>query len=110
MGKISNAEFSGSSGTYSFEVYPIDTTFNPIGAVYIFTRRSVNSDGKGVHEFVYIGQTDSLGNRIPRHEKWPDIRRNQANCICVHVDRDESSRLRKETDLRGCYATPCNDQ
>ncbi len=111
MGKISDATFTGKSGTqYNFEVYTTDTTFNAVGAVYIFSKRAVGLNGIGTHTPLYIGQTESLAVRIPNHEKWPCVNRNGCNCICVHVDGNEDSRLNKETDLRAAYGTPCNDQ
>ena len=110
MAKIADATFSGKTGSYSFNVYSIDTTFKPIAAVYIFTKRTVDSSGKGSHQFIYIGQTDSLSDRIPNHEKWPCIRRNGANCICVHQDDNERPRVSKEADLLAANKTPCNDQ
>lgn len=110
MSKIADATFEGSNGSYCFGVYPVDTSFKAVGAVYIFTQRTEDAAGKGTHSFLYIGQTDSLADRLPRHEKWPCARRNGVNCICVHVDNDEGSRLYKETDLRAANNTPCNDQ
>lgn len=110
MAKITDATFKGQLGTYPFEVFPIDQQFNDVGAVYIFTKRTVDAAGKGNHKFIYIGQADSLKDRIPNHEKWPCVNRNGANCICVHRDDDEDSRLSKETDLRAGNQTPCNLQ
>lgn len=110
MAKIAGATFKGKTGSYSFEVYPADTTFNSVGAVYIFTKRVVGADGKGTHTLLYIGQTESLKDRIPNHEKWPCAVRNEVNCICVHRDDDEDSCLAKETDLRAANDTLCNDQ
>lgn len=110
MAKIADATFNGKSGRYGFEVFPIDAAFNSVGAVYIFTKRVVDSSGKGTHELLYIGETESLANRIPTHEKWPSIRRHGANCICVHRDDNSNSRLNKETDLRAASPTPCNNQ
>jgi hypothetical protein len=110
MAKIADATFKGKIGNYSFEVYPTDTSFNAVGAVYIFTKRKVGSDSKGTHILLYIGQTDSLNDRIPNHEKWPCANRNGVNCICIHREDSETSRLDKETDLRDENDTPCNDQ
>src|SRR5258708_7060330 len=106
MAKIADATFRGESGNYGFEVYGVDTTFNAVGAVYVFSHREVGSDGKGLHTLLYIGQTDSLKDRIPDHEKWPCARRHGVNCICVHREAHEKSRLQKETDLRGENNTP----
>jgi hypothetical protein len=110
MGKIADATFKGKTGSYKFEVYSADTSFNDVGAVYIFTKRTVGSDGKGTHEFLYIGQTESLRDRIPNHEKWECATFNGVNCICVHRDDSETSRLDKESDLIAGNSTPCNDQ
>ena len=110
MAKIADATFKGESGSYDFEVYPADTSFNAVGAVYIFTKRTVGADGKGSHTLLYIGQTDSLKDRIPDHEKWPCAQRNGVNCVCAHRDDDEDSRLTKEADLLAAIDTPCNDQ
>jgi hypothetical protein len=110
MSKIADATFNGKTASYRFEVYTADTTFNAVGAVYIFTKRTVRPDGKGSHNLLYVGQTDSLKDRIPNHEKWPCAERNGVNCICVHRDDSESSRLDKETDLRAANSTLCNDQ
>jgi hypothetical protein len=110
MAKVANATFKGKMGSYSFEVYSSDTSFNAVGAVYIFTKRTVDVEGKGSHAILYIGQTDSLKSRIQNHEKWPCVKRNGVNCICVHRDDNEDSRLAKETDLLEANATPCNDQ
>jgi predicted GIY-YIG superfamily endonuclease len=110
MGKIADATFEGKFGTYAFEIYTTDTIFNSVGAVYIFSKRDVNLDGSGKHSFLYIGQTHSLKERIPNHEKWHCVRSYGTNCICVHRDNDANSRLRKEIDLRAVNKTPCNAQ
>jgi hypothetical protein len=110
MAKIVDATFKGENASYDFEVYSIDTTFNAVGAVYIFTKRTVDPSGKGTHTFIYIGQTDSLADRIPQHEKWPCIKRNNSNCICTHRDDSEQSRLKKEADLIAGHDTPCNKE
>lgn len=110
MAKIADVTFNGRQGQYKFEVYPLGTSFNAVGAVYIFTKRTTDVSGKGTHAFIYIGQTDSLKNRMPNHEKLPCINRNGANCVCVHPDDNETSRLKKETDLRAENSTSCNDQ
>jgi hypothetical protein len=110
MPKIADATFNGKSGSYEFEVYPLDTAFNAVGAVYVFTKRTVDASGRGTHALIYIGQTDSLAGRIPNHEKLPCARQHGANYICVHRDDNEQSRLGKKTDLRAAFATPCNDQ
>jgi hypothetical protein len=109
MGKIADVTLKGQSSSYQFEAYPIDATFNAVGAVYVFTKRTVDPSGSGSHTPIYIGQTDSLADRIPNHEKWPCIKRENANCICVQLDDSERSRLQKEADLITAYHPPCNE-
>ena len=108
MSKIADATFHGKTGTYSFGVYTPDTVFIDVGAVYIFSKRVVGTDGRGTHTFLYIGETHSLADRIPYHEKWPCVQRNGGNCICVHQDDNASSRKAKEKDLLDAHYTPCN--
>ena len=108
MSKIADATFRGQTGTYNFGVYSTDTLFIDVGAVYIFSKRIVGSDGTGTHTFLYIGQTNSLEERIPYHEKWPCVQRNGVNCICVHQDDDLHSRITKEIDLLAVNNPPCN--
>ena len=110
MGKIADATFKGKFGTYAFEVYTTDTVFNSVGAVYIFSKRTIDSEGTGKHMFLYIGQTHSLKDRIPNHEKSNCARNYGINCICVHRDNDANSRLHKELDLLSVNKTPCNAQ
>lgn len=110
MGKIADATFKGKFGTYAFEVYTTDTVFNSVGGVYIFSKRSIGLDGKGTHMFLYIGQTNSLRDRILNHDRLPCVRRHGVNCICVHRDSDANSRQRKELDLLSVNKTPCNAQ
>jgi hypothetical protein len=111
MSKIATATFKGASGTaYDFEAWTTDTTFSQVGAVYVFTKRTVGADGKGSHTLLYIGQTDNLANRIPNHEKWSCANKNGVNCICTHRDNSEKSRIAKETDLINANNTPCNKE
>lgn len=110
MAKIADATFQGKTDTYDFGVYTMDTVFIDVGAVYIFSKRVVDSDGRGRHTLLYIGQTDSLEDRIPYHEKWLCAQQYGVNCICVHQDDDANSRRKKERDLRDANPTPCNTE
>ncbi len=49
MAKITDVTINGKNDSWSFEVYPSDETFDAVGAVYIFTKRTVNDSGKGSH-------------------------------------------------------------
>lgn len=110
MGKIADLTLTGASGTkYVFVVYSADTEFRPAAAVYDFTKRSTK-DGTATHQSLYVGQTDSLQDRIPNHEKWPCVRKHGCNCICVHLESNEKRRLAIEADLIKALRPPCNDQ
>lgn len=108
MGKISDAMFVGASGAkYRFEAFTLDSKFENIGAVYIFKKRT-EKDGRGVQSFLYVGQTREMEDAMFRHEKWSCLELNGVNCVCVHVDEDQASRLNKEKDLLQANNTPCN--
>jgi predicted GIY-YIG superfamily endonuclease len=110
MAKIADATFAGVSGAkHTFEVYAVGTTFNAVGAVYIFTKRTLAQDGTGVHTFVYIGQTGNLSERFDNHHKAQCITNKSPNCICVQVENNEQTRRAIETDLCRAHRTPCND-
>jgi hypothetical protein len=109
MAKIADAEWNGQSGTkYNFAIYPLGTKFKAVGAVYIFTKRTVKSDGTGSHDFIYIGQTGDLSTRFDNHHKDSCIEKHGANCVCIHLNSNESQRLDIETDLVRHHNPPCN--
>ena len=110
MGKIADATFNGRIGQYRFGVYTLDTDFKEIGAVYIFTKRTIDATGRGTHDFLYIGETDNLSRPILNDEKWPCLQRNGVTHICVHVEEGAAARFTKKTDLTALHSTPCNDQ
>ena len=47
MARIADATFAGKKGKYGFTIYPSTTTFKAVAAVYIFTKRTVDSSGRG---------------------------------------------------------------
>jgi hypothetical protein len=110
MSKLADLIVEGESGTkYKFEVYSRETTFNHVSAVYLLTKRTQKSDGTGTHEFLYVGETGDLGTRFDDHHKQDCFDRKGANCICVHRDGNEKSRLATESDLLAARNWPCND-
>ena len=111
MAKIADAVFTGGSGTkYNFEVYTVGQEFNAVGAVYVFTTRILNQQQRrGVHTFAYVGQTGDLSERFDNHHKAQAINNCNPNCICVHVENNEHSRLAIERDLIAGHTTRCND-
>ena len=108
MTKLATMTVAGKSGPYSFNVYPIDTAFADVGAVYLVTKRTRKADGRMVHDFIYVGETDDLKERFLSHHKEDCFKRNGANCICTHRDSSATSRRKKEADLLANHKTPCN--
>ena len=110
MSKIEDFAFYGASGgQYIFQVYPIGTEFKDIGAVYIFTRREINSRGGVIHNLLYIGRSNSLPRRLTSlHHKWEGVLRNRGNCVCVYSESNDSDRNRIEDDLIRKYLPPLN--
>ena len=97
--------WTGPSGkVYSYEIHPIDTTWNDVPGNYIFAKES----SPRRWDAVYIGQTLSLKDRLFYHEALPCIRRNGGTHTHIHVNRDSQARLDEESDLLANYTTPCN--
>lgn len=99
----------GKSGqTYEFECWPMDQSFNAVGAVYAVTRRYQDDNGNWKHKVLYVGETGDLSTRFDDHHKADCFANNKANRICTHLEDDEDSRLAIEDDLIKQYDPPCN--
>lgn len=110
MARISDVALSGLSGrTYRFGVFPLDAHFRNMGAVYVFSHRTLDSTGNENHAPVYIGQTGVLSDGLPDHKNRSNIKENKANCVCIHIDWDERLRARIEKDLMVYYNPPGNN-
>ena len=109
MAKLGTMSIEGSSGSsYAFDLYPLNTNFKELGGVYVFTKRVPKSDGGGSHTYLYVGQTGDLSSRFTDHHKEECMDSHGANCICIHLDSSEDSRLTKEGDILGAHDWPCN--
>lgn len=107
--KLGTITLTGKSGAeYKFNVYPRDTKFKTLGAVYYVSKRYKKKDGSYSHKDVYIGQTEDLSQRFTSHNEEDCFNKHNANCISVHTDDNEKSRLKKEEDLVANYTPPCN--
>ena len=102
-------ELTGASGKkYAFLVYPLGTTFKPLGGVYAVTRAAANPSGGQTHSIVYIGQTGDLSERFDAHHKGECFGRRGGTHMCVQVEGNERVRLAIESDLIANYNPPCN--
>ena len=105
--KISEAIFRGKKTLYNFEVFPIDVEFEATPAVYIISKRKLDSSGKAHHSLICIGQTDSIVNELKRHKKGKCVKKLKANVISLLVNKEENERLKIEEDLKTAHTIPC---
>lgn len=77
--------------------------------VYIITKRVAKAGGGGSHTYLYVGETGDLSTRFDGHHKQECFDEHGANCIGIHLDASEDSRLEKESDLHDAGEWPCND-
>lgn len=102
--------FTGESGKkYVFDVYPSDADFPEFGAVYVITRRYKHTLGDIVYSKpIYIGECEDVSKHFDNHPRINCFKRKNWNCICIHKDDTESSRLKKERDLIDQHHPFCN--
>ena len=109
MAKITTMTLKGKSGAvYGFDVYPINSNWNSVAAVYVASKRTVDAAGKGHHTLIYVGVTEDLKGRHSGHHKEDCFTKNGANCLSLHMEEDEDTRLAIEEDLLAAHSWPCN--
>jgi len=110
MAKLATITLTGISGKkYDFNVYPFNTEFNLIGAIYYISKRTEKQDGGGSHSQIYIGHTSDMSERLDDHHKASCFKSNNANCISIYKEANKQLRLEIEQDLIDAYKPPCND-
>jgi hypothetical protein len=112
MATFGGITFNGKSGEkYYFKAWPMQTRFNPLGAVYFVTKRVFNDKTyrRASHESIYIGQTTDLTGPLATPLQLACFEKLGANCICVYVDASEERRLAIAQDLMAAHHTTCND-
>jgi len=103
--------FGGKSGEkYHFQVWPLDTRFKSVSAVYFVTKCTYenNTYRRACHDGIYIGQTENLSDSIAAHPQLERFRKYGANCICVYLLAVEERRIAVEQDLLAAHNTHCN--
>jgi hypothetical protein len=99
--------WTGQSGSkYKYSIYKIGTNFKDIAGNYVYAQETKPNSWSPK----YIGQTNSLKNRLSNHEKESCAIRNGATHIHVHANSSEVSRLSEEKDLVVNWKPPCNEQ
>ena len=105
--------FSGKSGEeYRFQVWPLETRFKAVAAVYFVTRRAHenNTYRRACHDGIYIGQTENLADSLAAQAQLDRFGKYGANCVCVYLLADEERRIAVEQDLLAAHSTHCNQQ
>ncbi len=98
----------GASGReYKHWIYPIGTSFKDEPGNYVFAKET--SPGRWTP--IYVGETESLRDRLPNHEKLRCVLGNGGTHIHAHVTSGgQQARLAEEADLRWKWNPPCNEQ
>jgi len=109
--KQGNITFVGKSGErYPFEVWPLETRFRPLAAVYFVTKRAYGSDTyrRASHDAIYIGRTEDLAGSLADPAALARYAKFGANCVCTLVIEGLERGLAVEQDLLAQYSTHCN--
>lgn len=104
--------FSGKSGEkYFFQVWPMETRFKSLSAVFFITKCGYTSGTyrRIQHEGIYIGQTENLADPLQCQLQLPCFQKHGANRICIHLDSNNERRLIIEQDLIASQNPPCNN-
>ena len=86
MATYGGITFNGKSGEkYYFKAWPLQTRFNPLGAVYFVTKRGFTDKNyrRASHESIYIGETANLTAPLASSLQLACFEKHGANCICV---------------------------
>lgn len=110
MASLGRTVLTGESGVnYRFRIFALGTKFRKKSGVYVITNRSNNDEGVHRHTTLLVGQTEDVSQPFERHSKARALAEHGANCICLHPDESEASRLQKERDLVASLHPVCND-
>ncbi len=105
---IGAAVFRGRRERYDFQVYPLDTQFDNISAIYVISKRKIDRQKKGHHALVCIGQTDSVVDELKKHTRSKCVKKYAANVISILPEANEKRRLKIEEDLKAAHTIACN--
>ncbi len=108
-----NISFSGASGQpYRFQIWPMETRFKPMAAVYFVTHRAYRNRTyhTASHDVIYIGHTDNLAKAFGTAAQPACFVKHEANCVCVLPLADPARRIAVVEDLLGMHTTHCNNE
>ena len=98
----------GKSGKeYKYWIHEMDTSFKDEPGNYLFAKQT--SPGKWTP--VYIGETESLKDRLSNHDKLPCVKRHGGTHIHAHTTPGgQKVRRDEEGDLIAKWDPPCNKE
>ena len=92
---------------YKYWIYPMGSSFKDEPGNYIFAKETSSNRCTPI----YIGETDSLENRLANHEKLPCVKRYGGTHIHAHTTPGgEQVRKAEEEDLLAKWDPPCNKE
>lgn len=97
---------SPSGDSLNFEVGAVSSNWNPVAGIYMMCGRDVDGSWRPF----YIGQADSLRDRLGSHEQWPDAVQLGATHIHATVIGAKPERDRVEKLLIAHFNPPLNVQ
>jgi hypothetical protein len=100
--------WTGKSGKkYKHWIYPIEACFKKLAGNYLFARET--RPGHWVP--IYVGESDSLGERLPNHERLKEAIRLGASHVHAHLNSGSMiARMLEEFDLIQRWNPPLNVQ
>ncbi|MBR1130762.1 GIY-YIG nuclease family protein [Bradyrhizobium iriomotense] len=100
--------WQGRSGAwYIHTIFPLTAQTFIEGANYIMVQRLTD----GTRKAIYIGQSENLRTRLPRHEKLMLAQLHGATELHIHLlATTDAERFRIETDIRNGHPAPLNEQ
>lgn len=107
MSLLTKLTFTGRNGRrYLFYVYPKETTFKALPALYAFLGK--RSDGR--YRVLYIGKTVDLSERFESHHKWDEATRQGFQYLAVCTDVTLLGMDEDEANLIAYYRPCCNEK
>jgi excinuclease UvrABC nuclease subunit len=92
--------------TYEFDVNQHSANWSAVGGVYIFCYITPQNQWRAL----YVGQAESLAERIPTHERWQEAVRLGATHVHARAVQAAATRDAIEQELIQAYQPQLNVQ
>jgi hypothetical protein len=105
--KLSDAVFRGKEAEHTFKVYPLTAPITDQPAVFIISRRIVDTRGRGHQVAICIGETDSTVRELRKHKRSKCVKDHSMNVVCLLKEKDADSRRAVIDDLMANRSFSC---